>query len=394
MDIYQILTFIFSAIIVFLIILVAALNKTSRSRFKTVEDRINVLTVSLRDIKNKEKNSLKLIDIVIDKIPYGIILLDPQLKILKLNENAASMFYLDKDKVTGLKTIFLFNNKNLEDLIADTSSENLPKRKEIIFYGEEDKKFEVESVPVNFHNCSLLIILKNITQETEFSRLRSQFVANVSHEMRTPLTSIKGYLETITENALEDKAVLKRYLAKTLTEVERLYELIEDLLNLSSIEHRRNVLIGQKHNIIPVINDCISSLDFLAEKNNINITFNHSHDIIEMITDEELFRQLVRNMIENSIFHGGRDIELKINVKKNDSNIVLIFNDNGAGIEKKDIPYIFQRFYRGKNNYALGKTSSGLGLSIVKHITELHRGSIEIRSIPGKETIFKFIFPM
>jgi len=394
MDIYQILTFIFSAVIVFLIILITALNKTSRSRIKSIEDSNNSLEISLKDLRNKEKNGIKLLDTIIDRIPYGIILLDGQLKILKLNENAASMFYLDRDKVAGLKTIFVLNNKNLEDLIASALSENLSKRKEIIFYGEEDKNIEVESVPVNLHNCSMLILLRNITQETEFSRLRSQFVANVSHEMRTPLTSIKGYLETITEDDFDDKTILKKYLSKTLEEVERLYVLIEDLLNLSSIEHKRNLLIGQKYNVIPIINDCIGSLGFLAEKNDVNIIFTHSHDIIEMLTDEELFVQLVRNMVENSIFHGGRSIELKINIEKNNSNIILTFTDNGAGIEKKDIPYIFQRFYRGKNTYKSAKPGSGLGLSIVKHITELHRGSVEISSIPGKETVFKFLFPV
>ena len=394
MDIYQILTFIFSFVIIFLIILAIALNKTSRSRIKSLEGNINILDTSLKELKSKEKNSLKLLEIIIDKIPYGIILLDRQLKILKLNENTASMFYLDKDKVAGLKTIFVFNNKNLEDLISDALANNSARRKEITFYGEEDKNVEVEAVPVDFHNCSILLLLRNITQEAEFSRLRSQFVANVSHEMRTPLTSIKGYLETITENVFEDKALLKKYLSKTLEEVQRLYVLIEDLLNLSSIEHKRNMLIGQSINVVPVISDTISSLGFLAEKNDINISFSYSHDIIEMLTDEELFRQLVRNMIENSLFHGGKGIEIKISIGKNDSNIVLIFTDNGAGIEKKDIPYVFQRFYRGKNTYASAKPGSGLGLSIVKHITELHRGAVEISSVPGKETMFKFIFPV
>ena len=350
------------------------------------------MTSSLRELKNKENNSLKLLELVIDNVPHGLILLDRQLRILKINENTASMFYLDKDKVQGLKTIFVFNNKNLEDLIAATG--DAPEKKEILFYSDTDINVEVYSIPINFDNCSMLLLLINTTQEAEFSRLRSQFVANVSHEMRTPLTSIKGYLETIAEDDFDDKTILKRYLSKTLEEVERLYVLIEDLLNLSSIEHKRNRLIGQKYNIIPVINECINSLDFLARKNDIKIYFSHTPDAIEMLTDEELFRQLVRNMIENSILHGGRGIELKINVEKNDSNIFLTFTDNGAGIEKKDMPYIFQRFYRGKNPRISGRPGSGLGLSIVKHITELHRGTVEISSIPGQETKFKFIFPV
>ncbi|MBN1298838.1 MAG: hypothetical protein JW997_04055 [Actinobacteria bacterium] len=328
-----------------------------------------------------------------DNMPYGIIILDNKTIIKKINESAAQLFYLDKNSIPGQKTIIVFNNKNLEELIFSALDESYYKKKEILFHGEEDLTIEVDAIPLNIKKYSLLLILRNVTQEADFSRLRSQFVANISHEMRTPLTSVKGYLETIIGNDITDNEILKKYLGKTLHEVERLYILIEDLLNLSKIEHKRNLLIRQKHDLVKIIEDCINSLDFLARKNNVTINFKHDAAIIDMQTDADLFSQLVRNMIENSIFHGGENIDINIDLQKTNKKIELIFTDNGAGIAKKDMPYIFQRFYRGSTRRLSQSTGSGLGLSIVKHITELHKGSVEVYSTPGIKTWFKFIFP-
>ncbi len=239
----------------------------------------------------------------------------------------------------------------------------------------------------------MLILFKNITPEIEFSKLRSQFVANVSHEMRTPLTSIKGYLETLIEDDLKNKQIIKKYIGKSLEEVNRLGNLIEDVLNLSHIEFKRNLMFLKEYNLIDIINDCINSLNLLAKKYDIKISFIYNTNPINYKTDGELFEKLVKNLIENTIFHAGRKVKLEISLNENDSNISLVFTDNGIGIEKQDLPYIFQRFYRGKSSFSSGNLGSGLGLSIVKHIVELHNGKISVISTPNIETKFSIIFP-
>jgi two-component system phosphate regulon sensor histidine kinase PhoR len=195
------------------------------------------------------------------------------------------------------------------------------------------------------------------------------------------------------ENDTEDKELNKRYLLKANEEVDRLSFLIEDVLDLSNIEYRRNILLKQSFNVVEIIRDCIKSLHFLAEKNDVRIIFNPDSDKIEMNTDEELLRQLVMNMIENAIFHGGKNIELNIELENKVSELILSFKDNGIGIEKSDLPFIFQRFYRGANLAFSKKIGSGLGLAIVKHIVELHGGTIGLTSIPGVETRFTIVFP-
>ena len=363
------------------------------------------------------------ISYIIAKIPYGIVLLDKDLKISYINDSIANLLYINKENAIGTKTIYIFNNKNLEDLIENSLQYFEPQKGNLIFYGEEEISLDVEVIPFALENFRVLILFKNVTQEFEFSKLRSQFVANVSHEMRTPLTSVKGYIETILDfnfdnldNSKNEKEKLKQYLSKALVEIERLNVLIKDILKLSDIEYKRNILIKQPVEVVSSIKDVIESLNFLVMQNNSKIFLNVNKKSINDIneyndlkdiskvgvdnnykifinSDQELFNQLVKNMVENSIFHGGPDTEIFIDINETDSNLILTFLDNGAGISKNDLPFIFQRFYRGKSFAGFKNIGSGLGLSIVKHIVELHKGSINVSSYPKKETKFVISLP-
>ena len=163
-------------------------------------------------------------------------------------------------------------------------------------------------------------------------------------------------------------------------EVNHLNNLIEDVLNLSHIEYKRNIMFLREYNLVDIIKECISSLDLLAKKNEIEINFSYNANPVNFKTDIELFEKLVKNIIENTIFHAGKKVNLKINLNENKDKILLEFSDNGIGIDKQDLPYIFQRFYRGKNMFSSKNIGSGLGLSIVKHIVELHNGKISVTS--------------
>ncbi|MBM3712719.1 MAG: hypothetical protein FJW56_04680 [Actinobacteria bacterium] len=393
MSIYQILVIIFALLIIILAVIILIIRNRFNFKIQKLSEDIKNFSTEIQKLDFRLKNQLEFIGLIFDNIPHGILLLDFQSRILKVNESAAALFYLEKEKAIGLKTIIVFNNINLENLIGRALKELRSQKEEITFYGDEDLNLEVEAIPLNFENFRLLLLFRNTTQEVEFAKLRSQFVANISHEMRTPLTSIRGYIETLLESDSTDKKIIKNYLAKAMGEIHRLNYLIEDILNLSNIEYRRNILVKQPSNLVEIIKDCIGSLAFLADNFNIKINFSYDRDPINFSTDSELFSQLVRNMIENTLFHGGEGVDLKINLEEKDSNIALIFSDNGIGINRKDLPFIFQRFYKGKNPFSKRKNSSGLGLSIVKHIVDLHNGSINAASIPGMETKFIITFP-
>jgi two-component system, OmpR family, phosphate regulon sensor histidine kinase PhoR len=346
------------------------------------------------------EHQLRLTDLIIDSIREGILIINSDKEIININENLLNLFYIKKEDVLNKKTVFILKNVKFENLINSTLDKLIPQKKNIIFYGDEEKHLSVEAIPLDIDkqeggrgNANLLVLFKNITGEIEFSKLRSQFVANISHEMRTPVTSISGYIDTILEDDTIEPHKIRDYLKKSLKETEKLNFLIKDVLNLSNIEYRRNILFEKEYNIVDIIKETIKSLKFLAEKNGIKINLKSSKDIIKYCTDEELFSQMARNIIENSIFYGGRSTEINIDIREKDNNTVLLFKDNGAGIEKEELPYIFQRFYRCKSPQSSKQIGSGLGLSIVKHTVELHGGKISVRSIPGKETVFEVTLP-
>jgi two-component system phosphate regulon sensor histidine kinase PhoR len=363
---------------------------------------------AVKCFKNVIDKKSMLVSLILNNILSGVLVINNGKEIFEINKSLLNLLHLDKKEIIGKKTIFIFKNKQFENLVTKTLQTRVLNRKNIIFYrDDEDIHFEIEAIPVLFNEDSvtkenkaeenkdinLLILFKNITQEVEFSKLRSQFVANISHEMRTPLTSIRGFLETIAGDESVRNQKIKSYLSKSLKEVSRLNYLIEDILNLSNIEYKRNILFRKDYNLNDIIKDSIDSLIFLARQNDVRVDFKYSNDPINYQTDEELFRQMVKNIIENSIFYAGKGVKLSIGIKENKDSVLLQFKDNGIGINREELPYIFQRFYRGKNLKSSKQIGSGLGLSIVKHIVELHNGEISVDSTLNKETKFSIILP-
>lgn len=352
-------------------------------------------------ISSEMKLESGLLDSVLDNINQGILVIDGDRKILKINQSLSNLFYIDSGKTAGQKAVMVFNNSKLEELVDRVLKEGIPLKKDIVFYGDEDLYLTIEAIPVKLETkdgqkediASIVMIMDNATQEVEFSKLRSQFAANVSHEMRTPLTSIKGYMETVADSDLKDSNMVRDYLSKSLEEVDKLNFLIKDVLDLSKIEYRRNVLFQENTDLAVIIKDIIKSLDFLAKNNKVKIRFKDTGSSFLYNTDEELFRQLVRNLLENSIFYSGRGSSVDISLKDKEDRILLEVSDNGKGIKKVDLPYIFQRFYRGRPDTTAKRIGSGLGLSIVKHIVDLHGGSITAESIPGEHTRFTITLP-
>ena len=441
---YQTLLIILSCIIIALIILLVIYRYRLNSTFKKIKTLIENLIIVTYDNKDEtskiiQKNTgiynkqmlenyiarlkenidtllrnsqqkTNLVNLIPNNVSLGILIIDNNRRIIRINESLMSLFYLDKIKIIDNKTIMVFNNENFENLISKSFNNLEAQQERITFFGDEDISLDIVAIPITpecsivtkedikkFRNArtkiNLFIIIRNITQEIEFSKLRSQFVANISHEMKTPLTSIKGYTETAIEDDMKDKNRVKSYLGKSLKEVNRLNFLIDDVLNLSKIEYRRNILFAKKYNLVNIINEVINSLVFLADQNNVKIKLYCDEDTVFFITDEELFRQMVKNIVENFIFHAGRDKKLDINLSEENNHINITFTDNGVGISKEDSPYIFQRFYRGKNPITTKTIGSGLGLSIVKHIVELHNGKISVNSKPNVKTVFKIVLP-
>lgn len=236
-----------------------------------------------------------------------------------------------------------------------------------------DKKLEIETLKVR-------------------EEYRREFLGNVSHELKTPLFTVQGYLSTLIDGAINDKSVRKKYLERAEKGVERLIYIVEDLDMISKLEMGDVNLELSRFNIVELVQSVFDLLEMTADKKNIILMFDSRYSRpINVFADQEKIQQVLSNLIMNSIKYGKQDGTTEVTIEDLvDDKIIVRIRDNGEGIEKHNIPRLFERFFRVDKSGARSEGGSGLGLSIVKHIIEAHGEKIYIESEFGKGSEFSF----
>lgn len=237
----------------------------------------------------------------------------------------------------------------------------------------EDKKLEIETLKVR-------------------EAYRKEFMGNVSHELKTPLFTVQGYILTLLDGAHKDKAIRKKYLARANKGVERLIYIVKDLDMITKLEIGDLHLHYETFNIVELIQASFDLLEMKAAKKNITLTFDTEYDEpINVRADKERIQQVLTNLIVNSIKYGKKGGTTEISIENLIKNKVIVrVTDNGEGIEKANIPRLFERFYRVDKSGSRKEGGSGLGLSIVKHILEAHGEKIYVESVFGVGSEFSF----
>lgn len=236
-----------------------------------------------------------------------------------------------------------------------------------------DKKLEIETLRVR-------------------EEYRREFLGNVSHELKTPLFTVQGYLSTLLDGAMSDKSVRKKYLERAEKGVERLIYIVEDLDMISKLEIGDVNLELSKFDIVDLVQSAFDLLEMTADKKNIILMFDRKYNrAINVFADQEKIQQVLSNLIMNSIKYGKENGTTEVTIEDLiDDKIIVRMRDNGEGIEKHNIPRLFERFFRVDKSGARSEGGSGLGLSIVKHIIEAHGEKIYIESEFGKGSEFSF----
>ena len=214
----------------------------------------------------------------------------------------------------------------------------------------------------------------------------------MSHELKTPLFTVQGYLSTILDGAIKDKDLRKKYIERAEKGVERLIYIVEDLDMISKLEMGDLNLDFSKFNIVELIQNVFDLLEMKADKKNIILMFDRKHTLpINVFADQEKIQQVLTNLIMNSIKYGKENGTTEVTIEDLVKNKIIVrIRDNGEGIEKQNIPRLFERFYRVDKSGARSEGGSGLGLSIVKHLIEGHNEKIYIESEFGKGSEFSF----
>ena len=232
---------------------------------------------------------------------------------------------------------------------------------------------------------------KEIEQLKRLEQYRRDFIGNVSHELKTPLFNIQGYVSTLLDGGLEDPTINREYLRRSEKSIERLVKIIESLDEISQLESGHIRLNISRFNLVALTQEVVEMLDMKANKHNIRITINEPEKHIFVSADKEKIRQVLTNILDNSIRYGKEgNGQAKITFFDMDENILTEITDNGIGIDSLDLVRVFERFYRTDRGRAITRKGKGLGLAIVKHIVEAHQQTIQVRSTIGVGTTFGF----
>mgnify|MGYP000447896053 FL=1 len=230
----------------------------------------------------------------------------------------------------------------------------------------------------------------NILKDQE--NYRREFLGNISHELKTPLFTIQGYILTLLEGAMKDKKVRQKYIIRAAKGVDRLISIVKDLDLITQFESGIKTVDKSKFNIYELVDNVFELMEFEAEKNNISLqTEKDENNPNYVYADKERIIQVLTNLVVNSIKYGTENGFTKVVVENSDNeNLIIKVIDNGEGIEEEHLPRLFERFYRIDKNRSRKKGGSGLGLSIVKHIIEAHNQQIFVKSEVGVGTEFSF----
>lgn len=337
---------------------------------KTFNNMADQLQAKIREVVDKQNR----LELILRSMESGVIAVDGDDTVITINPYAKRVFGIRRD-ISGEKISKYIKDYDINTFLNE--EDDSEKEVKILHPVERELRIKKASIIDGIDRIGKVIAVQDISDIKRLENMRSQFVANVSHELKTPLTSIKGFTETL--KYVEDEETRKKFLDIIEKEADRLGRLINDILILSKIE---SDISGEEDEFLPnkVIDDVINMVRVLADNKNITIELDErNYDLL--FGDKDRFLQLVLNIVENSIKYSNEGSTVKISSFTKGDNYNLIVEDNGIGIPKEDIPRIFERFYRVDKARKSGGT--GLGLAIVKHIVKTFNGNIKVESVLG-----------
>ncbi len=229
----------------------------------------------------------------------------------------------------------------------------------------------------------------DLNRMQELEKLRSQFISNVSHELKTPLFAIQGFLETLKEGGIDDPNINQKYIEKALNNTYHLNHLITDLIELSKIESKEAKMNFKVFKLKDFLENVVYDLDIIAEEKGLKLILTPIKNNIEVYADIHRLRQVMYNLLSNAIKYTNEG-KIIVSTEEIKDTVKITVKDTGIGIPQKDLPYIFQRFYRVDKDRSKMLGGTGLGLAIVKHILEAHNSKIEVKSVLGQGSEFSF----
>lgn len=351
---------------------------------------LNDMAQSLEILITRIEKDRNRFESVLESIHEGVLVTNSQGKI-SLANMALKQQFVKKDDPKSKTPLEYFENEEIQKLVNDTLALKRSYQKEIhIKNNWIDKSFHVFAAPVSNDHGSVSVF-HDITQIRRLENLRKEFVANVSHEFKTPLTSILGYCETLITHAKQQDDTTKRFLKIIERNAQHLRELVEDLLQISRIESGQFQISMQTIDVHQVLRAIVDDVRQKAIDHNIKIVLHIPPDPMWVRSDNQALLQIFSNLVDNAIKYTPGEGEVVIASVEDGDKVKISVKDQGIGIHKEEMPRIFERFYRVDPSRSKVE-GTGLGLSIVKHLVQSHGAEVHVESEPGQGSKFVVTF--
>jgi two-component system phosphate regulon sensor histidine kinase PhoR len=356
---------------------------------------INTLARNLQDMVKAQEMQQDRLTTLIESVGSGLILIDGRGYINLVNRSYKEIFNVDPIDYLYRLYYDSIKHKEIISLVEEIFMTEIKVRKQMHLSLEfERKHFEVYGAPIigtNDEWKGIVLVFHDISELKKLEQMRKDFVVNVSHELKTPITSIKGFSETLIDGAMKDEKLLENFLSIILKESDRLQSLVQDLLDLSKMEQSGFSIDWEKVNLTEVLEEIVVMLRGKAEDKQITIEYNENEPIF-IDGDPYRLKQIFLNLVNNAIAYTPSNGNVSVSLEEDAEQVYVNVADTGIGIMENELPRIFERFYRVDKARTRNSGGTGLGLAIVKHLVEAHHGSIGVMSRHGDGTTFTVKF--
>jgi two-component system, OmpR family, phosphate regulon sensor histidine kinase PhoR len=365
---------------------IGALAESMNQMAADLDDRIQTTV--------RQRNEL---ETVLASMIEGVLAIDTDAVVLNLNEAAARLIGVDAAESRHRPLQEVVRNVEIHEIVRRVINSGKPDEAETVFQSNQKTVIHIRATPLKGtrnENSGVLVVMTDMSRIRHLEKVRQDFVANVSHELKTPITSIKGYVETLQDGAAEEKENLDRFLKIIHRQADRLQAIIDDLLALAQIEENgtKGAIALQRYPLLPVLQTAKDLCRPAASNKNMQIHVS-CLDGVEADIDVNLLEQAVLNLMDNAVKYSQPGTEVHVEAVAQERETIIRVRDQGPGIAAKHLPRLFERFYRVDKGRSRDLGGTGLGLAIVKHIAQAHRGTVTVQSQPGKGSVFTIRLP-
>jgi two-component system phosphate regulon sensor histidine kinase PhoR len=336
-----------------------------------------------------------LLEAILDAMPEGVLVVARGGRVLLANPAFRALFDV-KGEAAGRPVLELVRQPAVVRVLEETLAQGAPQSAELELRGGEPRTIALASAPLPLgagRDGGAVLVARDVTAATRLAATRRDFVANVSHELKTPLAAIRGYAETLRDGALAEPATAQRFTERILEQTRRLEALLADLLTLSRLESQEAARPRVPVDLPALAREAVEMVAGRAAERGVSVTFADGEETPPLPGDASGLERLLVNLLDNAVKYNRPGGSVTLAITARGGEVLLEVRDTGIGIPPEALPRLFERFYRVDTGRSREEGGTGLGLAIVKHVAQAHGGKVEVESRMGQGSVFRVRLP-